>query len=217
MREALLFSADELQNELFLCIKQLLSAGDDISVMRSFLYQTSLLQGAMGGLIGINPSLATQPGERRSDFRAQSVGVVGAELLNHRVAESLNGIINSWDELVSVVTKLGWSPSEPRFSKSFGTVGDPKFCHMFGYEIRSNFGDSLGFVIYATSESDPFTLADRNTTFIAQLSIFRLLEMSGVRQCAFRKNGTNFEFYETTGSMFPAIDEVYSRSIHNLN
>jgi hypothetical protein len=66
-------------------------------------------------------------------------------------------------------------------------------------------------------EPDSFTLADRNTTLIAQLSLFRLLEMCGVRQCAFHKNGTSVEFYETTGSMFPAIDEVYSQSIHNLN
>ena len=217
MKRALQFSADQLQSELFSCIRQLLSAGDEISVMRSFLYQTCMLQGSIGGLIGVNPSLATQPGPQRSGFRAQSVGVIEALLSLNHFDELSNGVVDSWDKLVSVVTKLRWSQSEPRFSKSFGTIGDPNFCEIFGYAVRSNFGDVLGFVLFVSSERDPFALTDRNTALITQLSIFRLLEMLGVRQCAFRKTGDNIEFYETTGSMFPAIDDVYSRSIHDLN
>lgn len=171
----------------------------------------------MGGLIGVNPSLATQPGAQRSGFRAQSIGLIEALMSLNHFDELSNGVVDSWDKLVYVVTKLGWSQSEPRFSKSFGTVGDPNFCTIFGYAIRSNFGDVLGFVVYVTPASDSLQFTDQNTTLIAQLSIFRLLEMVGVRQCAFRKTGDNIEFYETTGSMFPAIDDVYSRSIHDLN
>jgi hypothetical protein len=161
--------------------------------------------------------MATQPGEGRSDFKMQSVGPTVSELFTRSFDGLSSGTINSWEELVSVATQLGWSPSEPRFSKSFGTVGDPNFYQIYGYAVRSNFGDVLGFIIYVTSDPDPFTLMDRNTTLIAQLSLFRLLEMNGVRQCAFRKTGSELEFYETTGSMFPAIDDVYSRAIHNLN
>lgn len=217
MKQALQFSENQIRNEMFSCIRHLLSAIDEIAVMRTFLYQTALLQGAVGGLIGINPSLSTQPGSRRSDFLSQSVGIIESELFTRSYFEISDGGVDSWDVLVSVAIKLGWSPSEPRFSKSFGTVGAPNFCQIFGYSIRSNFGDVLGFVIYASSEPDPFILADRNTTLIAELSIFRLLEMVGVRQCAFRKTGDSMEFYETTGSMFPAIDDVYARSIHDLN
>ena len=171
----------------------------------------------MGGLIGVNPSLATQPGAQRSGFRAQSIGLIEALMSLNHFDELSNGVVDSWDKLVSVVTKLGWSQSEPRFSKSFGTVGDPNFCTIFGYAVRSNFGDVLGFVVYVNPASDSLQFTDQNMTLIAQLSIFRLLEMVGVRQCAFRKTGDNIEFYETTGSMFPAIDDVYSRSIHDLN
>ena len=217
MKRVLQFSENQIRNEMFSCIRHLLSAIDEIAVMRTFLYQTALLQGAVGGLIGINPSLSTQPGSRRSDFLSQSVGIIESELFTRSYFEISDGGVDSWDVLVSVAIKLGWSPSEPRFSKSFGTVGAPNFCQIFGYSIRSNFGDVLGFVIYASSEPDPFILADRNTTLIAELSIFRLLEMVGVRQCAFRKTGDSMEFYETTGSMFPAIDDVYARSIHDLN
>ncbi len=217
MKKVLQFSEGQLQRELFACIKQLLAAGDENSIMRSFLYQTCLLQGATGGLIGMNPSLATQPGGGRCGFRVQSVGIIGNEIVHHQLRERTGVDVDGWDILVSVVTKLGWSPSQPRFSKSFGTVGDPDFCQFFGYAVRSNFGDVLGFVIYATSQSDPFAIADSNTTLVSQLYLFRLLEMVGVRQCAFRKTGDNIEFYETTGSMFPAIDAVYSRSIHDLN
>ena len=217
MRRALQFSANQLQHELFSCIRQLLSAGDDFAVMRSFLYQSTVLQGAVGGLIGINSSLATQPGAGRSDFKMQSVGPIMSKLFTHNFDELSDGAVNTWEELVSVATQLGWSPSEPRFSKSFGTLDDPNFYQIYGYAVRSNFGDVLGFVIYMTPDPDPFTLMDANTTLIAQLSLFRLLEMNGVRQCAFRKTGSELEFYETTGSMFPAIDDVYSRAIHSLN
>ena len=68
-----------------------------------------------------------------------------------------------------------------------------------------------------TSQSDPFVIADRNTTLVSQLYLFRLLELLNIRQCAFRQTDSGYEFYETTGSMFPAIDDVYSRSIHDLN
>lgn len=176
-----------------------------------------MLQGSKGGLIGVNPSLATQPGAQRSGFRAQSIGLIETLMSLNHFDELSNGVVDSWDKLVSVVTKLGWSQSEPRFSKSFGTVGDPNFCTIFGYAVRSNFGDVLGFVVYVSPASDSLQFTDQYTTLIAQLSIFRLLEMVGVRQCAFRKTGDNIEFYETTGSMFPAIDDVYSRSIHDLN
>lgn len=182
MRRALQVSADQLRNELFSCIRQLLAAGDEVSVMRSFLYQTCMLQGSMGGLIGVNPSLATQPGAQRSGFRAQSIGLIEALMSLNHFDELSNGVVDSWDKLVSVVTTLGWSQSEPRFSKSFGTVGDLNFCTIFGYAIRSNFGDVLGFVVYVTPASDSLEFTDQNTTLIAQLSIFRLLEMVGVRQ-----------------------------------
>ena len=217
MKKVLHFSKGQLQRELFACIKQLLAAGDENSIMRSFLYQTCLLQGATGGLIGMNPSLATQPGGGRSGFRVQSVGIIGNEIVHHQLRERTDVDVDGWDILVSVVTKLGWSPSQPRFSKSFGTVGDPDFCQFFGYAVRSNFGDVLGFVIYATSQSDPFAMADSNTTLVSQLYLFRLLELLSIRQCAFRQTDSGYEFYETTGSMFPAINDVYSRSIHDLN
>jgi hypothetical protein len=217
MKKVLQFSEGQLQRELFACIKQLLAAGDENSIMRSFLYQTCLLQGATGGLIGMNPSLATQPGGGRSGFRVQSVGIIGNEIVDHQLRERTDVDVEGWDILVSVVTKLGWSPSQPRFSKAFGTVGDQDFCQFFGYAVRSNFGDVLGFVIYTTSQSDPFAIADSNTTLVSQLYLFRLLELLSIRQCAFRKTDSGYEFYETTGSMFPAIDDVYSRSIHDLN
>jgi hypothetical protein len=217
MRNGFEFSENHLRRELFACIKQLLSAGDENSVMRSFLHQTCLLQSTAGGLIGMNPSLATQPGERWTGFRVESVGTIESELVAHQLYEPTNVDLQGWEALVSVVTKLGWSPSQPRFSKSFGTVGDPDFCQFFGYAVRTNFGDVLGFVIYATSQSDPFVIADRNTTLVSQLYLFRLLELMGIRQCAFRQTDSGFEFYETTGSMFPAIDDVYSRSMHDLN
>jgi hypothetical protein len=217
MREVLQFSEGQLQRELLACIKHLFAAADENSTMRSFLYQTCLMQGAAGGLIGMNSSLATQPGGSRSGFRVQSVGVIGNEIVAHQLRERTNVDIDGWDILVSVVTKLGWSPSQPRFSKSFGIVGDPDFCQFFGYAVRSNFGDLLGFVIYVTSQSDPFVIADKNTTLVSQLYLFRLLELLNIRQCAFRQTDSGLEFYETTGSMFPAIDDVYSRSIHDLN
>lgn len=217
MKNAFRFTEEQLQKELFSCIRQLLAAGDETSVMKSFLYQTCLLQGAVGGLIGMNAGLSTQPGGGRSDFTVQTVGIIESELLTHQLHELSNGAIGSWDELVSVVTKLGWSPSQPRFSKCFGPVDDPDSRQIFGYVVRSNFGDVLGFVLYATPQPEPFAIADANTTLIAQLFIFRLLELMGVRQCAFRQTDSGLEFYETTGSMFPAIEDVYSRSVHDLN
>jgi len=217
MRSRFQFSENQMKDELIACIRHLLSASDVHNVMRTFLHQTCLLQGARGALVGLNAGLATQPGGSRSDFKAKTVGIIEAELLTHHVHDLPSIAGGGWDELVSVVTKLGWSPSQPRFSKCFGQVGDTDFCHFFGYAIRSNFGDVLGFVLYSTAEADPFTIADQNTTLIAQLSIFRMLELTGVRQCAFRNTEEAVEFYETTGSMFPSIDEVYSRTVHDLN
>ena len=211
------FSEAQLLEEMLASIRLLLSAGDEQSVMRAFLQQTCLLQGAHGGLVGLNTSLATQPGGGRSDFRLSTVGVIESDLATHQLHELPNIASGGWEELVSVVTKLGWSPSQPRFSKYFGQFGDADFFQIFGYAIRSNFGDVLGFVLYTSAQADPFAIADKNTTLLAQLYIFRMLEMMGVRQCAFRKTNDDIEFYETTGSMFPAIDEVYSRSVHNLN
>ena len=181
MRKVLQFSEGQLQRELFACIKHLLAAGDENSTMRSFLYQTCLMQGATGGLIGMNPSLATQPGGDRSGFRVQSVGIIGNEIVARQLRERTDVDVDGWDTLVSVVTKLGWSQSQSKFSKSFGTVGDPDFCQLFGYAVRSNFGDVLGFVIYATPQSDPFAIADRNTTLVSQLYLFRLLELLNIR------------------------------------
>jgi hypothetical protein len=217
MRSGFQFSEHQMKNELIACIRHLLSAGEELSVMRTFLQQTCLLQGATGGLVGLNASLATQPGGSRSDFKINTVGILESELVTHHLHDFPNVASGGWDELVSVVTKLGWSPSQPRFSKFFGQVGDENFCHIFGYAIRSNFGDVLGFVLYSTAEADPFAITDQNTTLVAQLFLYRLLELTGVRQCAFRKTGDGIEFYETTGSMFPAIDEVYSQSVHSLN
>ena len=210
-------SEAQLLEEMLASIRLLLSAGDERSVMRAFLQQTCLLQGAHGWLVGLNTSLATQPGGGRSDFSLSTVGVIESDLATHQLHELPNIASGGWEELVSVVTKLGWSPSQPRFSKYFGQFGDANFCQIFGYAIRSNFGDVLGFVLYTSTQSDPFAIADKNTTLLAQLYIYRMLEMMGVRQCAFRKTNDGVELYETTGSMFPAIDEVYSRSVHNLN
>ena len=176
-----------------------------------------LLQGATGGLIGMNTSLSTQPGGGRSDYRVQTVGIMDSELLTRQLGESSHGAIDTWDELVSVVTELGWSQSQPRFLRSFGAVDDLNPRQILGYVIRSNFGDVLGFVLYSTPLLDPFAIADANTTLLSQLYIFRLLEMMGVRQCAFRPTSSGLEFYETTGSMFPAIQDVYSRALHDLN
>ena len=217
MKSGFQFSEDQMKVELIECIRHLLSAGDVLSVMRAFLQQTCLLQGATGALVGLNASLATQPGGSRSDFKINGVGIIETELLAHYLHDVPSLASGGWDELVAVVTKLGWSPSQPRFSKCFGQVGEEDFCHFFGYAIRSNFGDVLGFVLYSTTEADPFAVADQNTTLVAQLSIFRMLELTGIRQCAFHKTGEAFEFYETTGSMFPSIDEVYSRTLHDLN
>lgn len=215
MSVPLLLTEKTLRREVMLNLQQLLSVNDVNVIMRSYLYQSCLLQSARGALFVVNPKLSTQPGEVQGDLTVQSVGSMETELARNGVIESASSELG-WDELKSIARRLGWTQTSPRFSTSFGKPGTDDYCSMFGFVIRSNFGDVLGFVIFVSDQLDVFEIADRNVTAITEFTLYRVLEAFGIKQCVFSTENDKVVIRETAGRVFPALDTLYSRSVHDL-
>ena len=184
--------------------------------MRSYLSQACLLQGAHGGLFVVNPRMSTQPGKVHGEYAIQTVGTIKAEFALHDIWNSIE-VQPEWHDMVSIVRSLGWSSDNPRFSTSFGQAGTNDFRCIYGFVVRSNFGDVLGFILFITDKTDPFELADTNVTVITELTIYRILEAFGIKQIYQRVSAEANDLAETVGRVFPALDEVYSSSVHDLN
>ena len=184
--------------------------------MRSYLSQACLLQGAHGGLFAVNPRMSTQPGKVHGEYAIQTVGTIKAEFASHNIWNSIE-VQPEWHDMVSIVQSLGWTSDNPRFSTSFGQEGTNDFRCIYGFVVRSNFGDVLGFILFITDKTDPFELADKNVTVITELTIYRILEAFGIKQVYQRVSAEANDLAETVGRVFPALDEVYSSSVHDLN
>jgi hypothetical protein len=212
----LTLSQDQLRQEVLLNLQQLISIVDTKGIMRSYLTQACLLQGAHGGLFVVNPQMSTQPGKVHGEYAIQTVGTIKAEFALHDIWNSIE-VQPEWHDMVSIVRSLGWTSDNPRFSTSFGQEGTNDFRCIFGFVVRSNFGDVLGFILFVTDKTHPFELADTNVTVITELTIYRILEAFGIKQIYQRVSAEANDLAETVGRVFPALDEVYSSSVHDLN
>ena len=216
MSARLFLSQNQLRQEVLLNLQQLISIVDANGIMRSYLSQACLLQGAQGGLFVVNPQMSTQPGNVHGEYAIQTVGTIKAEFALHDIWNSIE-VQPEWHDMVSIVRSLGWTSDNPRFSTSFGQEGANDFRCIYGFVVRSNFGDVLGFILFITDKTDPFELADTNVTVITELTIYRILEAFGIKQVYQRISAEANDLAETVGRVFPALDEVYSSSVHDLN
>ena len=216
MSARLVLTKQELRQEVLLNLQQLVSLVDVNGIMRSYLSQACLLQGAQGGLFVVNPRLSKQTSLIRGDYTIQTVGTMKAELALHGLWQS-SEVKPEWNDIVTIAQSLGWTSTNPRFSVSFGEVGSSDYCCMFGFVVRSNFGDVLGFIFFVTTKVNPFDLADRNLTAITELTIYRILESFGIKQTYMTSGGGGNSIRESAGRVFPALNEVYSSSVHDLN
>jgi hypothetical protein len=212
----LFLSQDQLRQEVLLNLQQLISIVDTNGIMRSYLAQACLLQGAHGGLFVVNPQMSTQPGQVNGEYAIQTVGTIKAEFALHGLWNS-SEVQPEWHDMVSIVRSLGWNSDNPRFSTSYGQEGTEGHCCIFGFVVRSNFGDVLGFVLFVTDAQHPFEIADKNVTVITELTIYRILESFGIKQCYLRFSSGTQDLVETEGRVFPALDELYSNYVHDLN
>lgn len=216
MNTHLFLSQDQLRKEVLLNLQQLISIVDTNGIMRSYLAQACLLQGAYGGLFVVNPQMSTQPGRVNGEYAIQTVGTIKADFALHGLWNS-SEVQPEWRDMVSIVRSLGWNSDNPRFSTSYGQEGTEGHCCIFGFVVRSNFGDVLGFVLFVTDAKHPFELADKNLTVITELTIYRILESFGIKQCYLRGSSSTHDLVETEGRVFPALEQLYSGSVHDLN